>query len=181
MRWRPVRTEYRRLHGNPDAAVEFLSKEMQLKPAHARKGWEYYTQNHLWPPDGDVTLEGRFKALTLYTGLLQSVDAPKLNGFITVKLRVPSFVTTLGTFYVLQGVVLTTSHAYPAEIPVPLRGTIQRWLGHRVWLVDGSSFSMPDEPELQRHFGQSGTQRPGCGSSRRWRTEILSVRPRSSD
>jgi hypothetical protein len=38
--------------------VEFLSKEMQLKPAHALKGWEYYTQNRLWPYDGDVTLEG---------------------------------------------------------------------------------------------------------------------------
>jgi hypothetical protein len=38
-----------------------------------------------------------------------------------------------------------------------------RWLGHRVWLVDGSSFSMPDEPELQRHFGQSGKQKKGCG------------------
>ncbi len=38
-----------------------------------------------------------------------------------------------------------------------------RWLGHRVWLVDGSSFSMPDEPELQRHFGQPGCQRKGCG------------------
>lgn len=38
-----------------------------------------------------------------------------------------------------------------------------RWLGHRVWIVDGSSFSMPDEPELQRHFGQPGCQRPGCG------------------
>jgi hypothetical protein len=38
-----------------------------------------------------------------------------------------------------------------------------RWLGHRVWLVDGSSFSMPDEPELQRHFGQPGNQRKGCG------------------
>ncbi len=38
-----------------------------------------------------------------------------------------------------------------------------RWLGHRVWLVDGSSFSMPDEPELQRHFGQPGGQRKGCG------------------
>ena len=38
-----------------------------------------------------------------------------------------------------------------------------RWLGHRVWVVDGSSFSMPDEPELQRHFGQPGNQRPGCG------------------
>jgi hypothetical protein len=38
-----------------------------------------------------------------------------------------------------------------------------RWLGHRVWVVDGSSFSMPDEPELQRHFGQPGGQRVGCG------------------
>jgi hypothetical protein len=38
-----------------------------------------------------------------------------------------------------------------------------RWLGHRVWLVDGSSFSMPDQPELQRHFGQPGGQRKGCG------------------
>jgi DDE family transposase len=38
-----------------------------------------------------------------------------------------------------------------------------RWLGHRVWLVDGSSFSMSDEPELQRHFGQPGGQRKGCG------------------
>jgi len=46
------------LHQNRDAAVEFLSKEMQLKPAHALKGWEYYTQNRLWPIDGDVTLEG---------------------------------------------------------------------------------------------------------------------------
>ena len=38
-----------------------------------------------------------------------------------------------------------------------------RWLGHRVWIVDGSSFSMPDEPELQRHFGQPAGQKKGCG------------------
>ena len=38
-----------------------------------------------------------------------------------------------------------------------------RWLGLRVWVVDSSSFSMPDEPELQRHFGQPGNQRKGCG------------------
>jgi hypothetical protein len=31
---------------------------MQLKPLHARRGWEYYTQKRLWPPDGDVTMEG---------------------------------------------------------------------------------------------------------------------------
>jgi hypothetical protein len=38
-----------------------------------------------------------------------------------------------------------------------------RWLGHRVFHVDGSSFSMPDTPALQAHFGQPGQQRPGCG------------------
>ena len=37
------------------------------------------------------------------------------------------------------------------------------WRGHRVWLVDGSSFSMPDTPELQAAFGQPGNQRRGCG------------------
>lgn len=38
-----------------------------------------------------------------------------------------------------------------------------RWRGHRVWIVDGSSFSMPDVPELRRHFGQPPSQSPGCG------------------
>ena len=38
-----------------------------------------------------------------------------------------------------------------------------RWLGHRVFLVDGSSFSMPDTPVLQDHFGQPGGQKRGCG------------------
>lgn len=38
-----------------------------------------------------------------------------------------------------------------------------RWLGHRVWVIDGSGFSMPDTPELQRHFGQPSNQAPGCG------------------
>ena len=38
-----------------------------------------------------------------------------------------------------------------------------RWLGHRVWVADGSSFSMPDTPELQAAFGQPGNQKAGCG------------------
>ena len=37
------------------------------------------------------------------------------------------------------------------------------WLGHRVFHIDGSSFSMPDTPQLQAHFGQPGQQKPGCG------------------
>ena len=38
-----------------------------------------------------------------------------------------------------------------------------RWRGHRTWSVDGSSFSMPDTPELQAHFGQPSGQAKGCG------------------
>lgn len=38
-----------------------------------------------------------------------------------------------------------------------------RWFGHRLWVVDGSSFSMPDEPKLQAQFGQPSGQLPGCG------------------
>lgn len=37
------------------------------------------------------------------------------------------------------------------------------WKGHRTWHEDGSSYSMPDTPELQEHFGQPGKQKPGCG------------------
>ena len=43
------------------------------------------------------------------------------------------------------------------------RDQAQRWCGHRVWLLDGSSCSMPDTPELQQAFGQPGAQKPGCG------------------
>jgi hypothetical protein len=43
------------------------------------------------------------------------------------------------------------------------RQTTGLWHGHRTWLMDGSSFSMPDRTELQKHFGQPGAQRRGCG------------------
>ena len=37
------------------------------------------------------------------------------------------------------------------------------WFGHRLWLLDGTGFSMPDTPALQAYFGQPGGQTPGCG------------------
>src|SRR3954469_12050735 len=46
---------------------------------------------------------------------------------------------------------------------VPRTEVDGRWHGHRTFLVDGSAFSMPDVPELQRHFGQPGGQAAGCG------------------
>jgi hypothetical protein len=38
-----------------------------------------------------------------------------------------------------------------------------RWRGHRTFLADGSSLSMPDTLALQQHFGQPGMQKAGCG------------------
>jgi hypothetical protein len=46
---------------------------------------------------------------------------------------------------------------------IPDTEAIGRWLGHRTFLLDGSSFSMPDTPALQAHFGQPGNQKTGCG------------------
>lgn len=38
-----------------------------------------------------------------------------------------------------------------------------RWLGRRLFLIDGTGLSMPDTPDLQAAFGQPGGQKPGCG------------------
>jgi len=40
-----------------------------------------------------------------------------VNGFITVALLVPSFITTLGTSFLLNGLTLTMSHGTPVESP----------------------------------------------------------------
>jgi hypothetical protein len=46
---------------------------------------------------------------------------------------------------------------------IPDTEAIGRWRGHRTFLVDGSSFSMPDTPALQERFGQPSNQAKGCG------------------
>jgi simple sugar transport system permease protein len=56
-----------------------------------------------------------------------------VNGLITTRLKVPSFVTTLGMFYLLYGVLLTTSRAYPVAVPTAVKGILQTWLGAGDW------------------------------------------------
>ncbi|MEK7229840.1 MAG: hypothetical protein AAB154_07330, partial [Candidatus Binatota bacterium] len=54
------------LYENKEPAIQFLTQEMQLKPAHARKGWEYYVENRIWHPDADVNLEGMKTVIQIY-------------------------------------------------------------------------------------------------------------------
>ena len=49
------------------------------------------------------------------------------------------------------------------KILVPATEVVGLWLGHRAFLIDGSSFSMPDVAALQADFGQPGNQAKGCG------------------
>jgi hypothetical protein len=61
---------------------------------------------------------------------------------------------------------LAVFHALLERTAATLRDAtagVSDWFGHRVWVLDGSGFSMPDTPELQRAFGQPGNQKPGCG------------------
>jgi hypothetical protein len=60
-------------------------------------------------------------------------------------------------FQRLNAAVLDRCRRYAADDPRAL------WQGHRVFFLDGSSFSMPDTPDLQAEFGQSGAQAEGCG------------------
>lgn len=49
-----------------------------------------------------------------------------------------------------------------AVMPQARRGE-HLWHGHRTFHIDGSSFSMPDTPELQAAFGMPSGQKQGCG------------------
>lgn len=43
------------------------------------------------------------------------------------------------------------------------QSAMKTWLGRRLLLVDGSTFSMSDTAELMEHFGQPSGQKEGCG------------------
>ncbi len=70
--------------------------------------------------------------LAVLLSLLMGLLVGALNGFFTVTLGLPSFITTLGSGFILSGLVLTTSHAFPAPIPASAMG-IGRWLGGADW------------------------------------------------
>ena len=51
-------------------------------------------------------------------GLLASAVVGLFNGLVTVLLKVPSFITTLGTLFLINGITLTISQGFPVLTPV---------------------------------------------------------------
>ena len=70
--------------------------------------------------------------LAILLSLVMGIAVGWLNGFLTVTVGLPSFITTLGTGFILLGLVNTTSHAQPAPVPNSVLG-IGRWIGSGTW------------------------------------------------
>lgn len=79
-----------------------------------------------------VDYYGMYPILAIIVAVLVGGLVGLLNGAVTVLLRVPSFVATLGTMFLIQGITLTTSHAYPAQIPQAATG-LAGWFGKADW------------------------------------------------
>ena len=60
------------IYQNKQAAVDFLAKEMNLKPDHARRGWEFYTSSGMWHPDGDINMNGLQVVTQIYAEQTQT-------------------------------------------------------------------------------------------------------------
>jgi hypothetical protein len=137
--------------------------------AQIKDDWtRYLSEEHLTRVCRDAGAHGRDRTLTpvvtIYVFFLQVLhgntamtNLPRLSGkrftpaaYCQARKRLP----------------LAALRRLLQETGVPLQtraDSAARWRGHRTWLVDGSSCSMPDTPALQKHFGQPGEQKPGCG------------------
>jgi len=60
------------IHQNKESAVDYLAKEMNLKPEHALRGWEFYTRTRMWNPDGDINVDGLQVVTQIYWEQTQS-------------------------------------------------------------------------------------------------------------
>jgi len=70
--------------------------------------------------------------LAMFFALLLGLAVGWVNGFFTVTLHLPSFITTLGTGFILLGLMNTTSHDQPAAIPAAVMG-IGKWITYYAW------------------------------------------------
>lgn len=60
------------IHQNKEPAADYLAKEMNLKPDHARRGWEFYTSTKTWHHDGDLNIDGLQNVTQIYWEQSQS-------------------------------------------------------------------------------------------------------------
>jgi simple sugar transport system permease protein len=76
--------------------------------------------------------------LAILIALLAGVVIGWINAFLTVTVGLPSFITTLGTGFMILGIVNITSHGEPVSVPADMAGDVH-WLGGNwapfIWAV----------------------------------------------
>jgi simple sugar transport system permease protein len=76
--------------------------------------------------------------LAIIISLLMGLVVGWINAFLTITVGLPSFITTLGTGFVLLGIIDTTSHGEPVSVPTGMAGDVN-WLGGNwapfIWAV----------------------------------------------
>ena len=70
---------HRWLYANKEAAIDFLAKEIPLKPDLARRGWEFYTGHRIWHPNAEVGLEGLKFTMQIYAEQAKSAALDPLK------------------------------------------------------------------------------------------------------
>jgi simple sugar transport system permease protein len=74
--------------------------------------------------------------LAIAIALLMGLVVGWVNAFFTITVGLPSFITTLGTGFILLGIVDTTSHDEPVPIPADVVGIGKWFQGYSwAWLV----------------------------------------------
>ncbi len=111
-------------------------------------------------------------AIALFMGLVVGW----INAFFTITVGLPSFITTLGTGFILLGIVDTTSHDEPVPIPHDVVG-IGKWIGTYSWaqliwaivlvVVFHILLTRPGGPAHDRGHGEPARRARGRGDSRR--------------
>jgi simple sugar transport system permease protein len=79
-----------------------------------------------------ITYNGFPAWLGVIAGLAFGLLAGFINGFLVVTMRLPSFIATLGTGFILYGFVLTGLHDEPVDIPATTMG-MGKWIGSDAW------------------------------------------------
>jgi simple sugar transport system permease protein len=94
--------------------------DLSVGNVFAFSAWIFYFANTSW----NLPL-----IPAVIVGLLSGAVVGLTNGLITVFLGVPSFITTLGMIFLLNGITLNISHGFPVETPGGLEGTFFRFFG----------------------------------------------------
>ena len=102
--------------------------------------------------DGSKTLRAAVAVLLTHWAARGHMDLPSADpaAYCQARQRLPVEVLERLLSHVAEGVGHLVSNT-------------SRWLGHRVWVVDGSNVSMPDTADLQAAFPQPESQKRGCG------------------